>query len=82
MAKVTIRVDPTVNSLVVWFDDPQKMAYLSPVEECEQDLSLIKTEEGQVIGMELYFFGLTPGDIQVQLETLPLRDFVKPAATP
>jgi len=71
MAKVKIQVDPSVNSLIVWFDDPQKMAYLSPIEESRQDLSLIKTEDGEVIGIEVYFHGDVPGTLQVALDTLP-----------
>jgi hypothetical protein len=73
MEKIKIRFDPTDNTLTVWFDDPQKMAYLSPIEEdAPGDLHLIKNEAGQVIGFECQFYHLAPGSLPVEVETAPL----------
>jgi len=53
MDKLKLRFDPTDNTLQVWFDDPQSMAYLSPIEEnTPGDFHLIKNEAGQVVGLE------------------------------
>jgi hypothetical protein len=71
MEKLKIRFDPSDNSLTVWFDDPQKMAYLSPIEEAG-DLHLIKNEAGEVIGMECMFYHVPPGEMTVEFETAPL----------
>jgi hypothetical protein len=55
----------------VWFDEPQKMAYLSPIEEeAEGDLHLIKNEAGQVIGFEGQFYHIAPGSLTVEMETI------------
>jgi hypothetical protein len=73
MAKIKIRFDPTDNTLMVWFDDPRKMAFLSPIEEeAPGDLHLIKNEEGQVIGFECQFYQYPSGAVTVELETAPL----------
>jgi len=73
MDKIKIRFDPTNNTLLVWFDDPQAMAYLSPIEdEADGDLHLIKNEAGQVIGFECQFYHLTPGSLAVEVETAPM----------
>jgi hypothetical protein len=72
MDKIRIRFDPTDNSLFVWFADPQAMSHLSPIEdEAEGDLHLIKNEAGQVIGIECQFYHLAPGQVTVEVETLP-----------
>lgn len=73
MDKIKIHFDPTDNSLIVWFDDPQKMAYLSPIEEdTPGDFHFIKAEDGRVIGFECLFYNLPPGHISVELETARL----------
>ncbi len=70
MDKISIRFDPTDNSLIVWFDDPEKMAYLSPIEaDTPGDFHLIKAEDGRVIGFECQFYQLRPGSVSVELET-------------
>ncbi len=73
MDKLKLRFDPTDNTLQVWFDDPQSMAYLSPIEEnTPGDFHFIKNEAGQVIGLELQFYAIPPGQLQIELETAPL----------
>ena len=70
MEKIRIQFDPTDNSLIVWFDDPQTMAYLSPIEEnTPGDFHFIKNEEGQVIGLEFLFYHLQPGSLPIEMET-------------
>ena len=73
MDKIRIQFDPTDNSLLVWFDKPEKMAYLSPIEEHSPgDLHLIKNEAGEVIGFECQFYHLRPGSLSVAMETTPM----------
>ena len=73
MDKISIRFDPTDNTLIVWFDEPQHMAYLSPIEEeAPGDLHLIKNDAGQVIGFECQFYQITPGSLSVEMETAPM----------
>lgn len=73
MEKIKMHFDPTDNSLIIWFDNPQQMAYLSPVEEKSSgDLYLIKNEAGEVIGIECQFYQYPAGSISVELETAPL----------
>ena len=73
MDKLRIRFDPTDNTLIVWFDEPQTMAYLSPIEEdAPGDLHLIKNDAGQVIGFEAQFYQIAPGSLTVDMETAPL----------
>ncbi len=73
MQKISIRFDPTDNSLRVLFDEPQNMAFLSPLEEdTPGDFHLIRNETGQVIGFECVFYHLRPGSLSVELETAPL----------
>lgn len=73
MDKLKIRFDPTDNTLIVWFDDPSAMAYLSPIEEeAPGELHLIKNEAGQVIGFECQFYQYPSGSVSVELETTPL----------
>ncbi len=73
MDKIKIHFDPTDNTLQVWFDDPQKMVYLSPIEEdTPGDFHLIKAEDGRVIGLECQFYHLQPGSVAVELETARL----------
>ena len=73
MEKLKIRFDPTDNILIVWFDDPEAMAYLSPIEEdAPGDLHLIKNDSGQVIGFECQFYHLPPGSLTVEIETAPI----------
>jgi hypothetical protein len=70
MDKIRIHFDPTDNSLLVWFDDAEKMAYLSPIEEdTPGDFHLIKAEDGRVIGFECQFYHLRPGSVSVEVET-------------
>ncbi|HVU14339.1 MAG TPA: hypothetical protein VHD90_23840 [Phototrophicaceae bacterium] len=70
MDKIKIHFDPTDNSLIIWFDEPEKMAYLSPIEEnTPGEFHLIKAENGQVIGIECQFYQLRPGSVSVELET-------------
>jgi hypothetical protein len=73
MEKIKIHFDPSDNSLIIWFDDPQEMAYLSPIEEdTPGDFHIIKNEEGQVIGLECNFYHLPPGSLPIELETAPM----------
>ncbi len=73
MDKIKIRFDPTDNSLIVWFDDPQKMAYLSPIDEdTPGDMHLIRNEAGQVIGFEAQLYHVAPGSLTVDMETAPM----------
>ena len=73
MEKIKIRFDPTDNTLIVWFDNPQNMAYLSPIEEdAPGELHLIKNDAGQVIGFECQFYHIAPGSLTVETETAPL----------
>ena len=73
MDKIKIRFDPTDNTLIVWFDEPKNMAYLSPIEvESAGELHLIKNEAGQAIGFECQFYGTPPGSLTVEMETAPL----------
>ena len=73
MEKVKVRFDSTDNSLFVWFDNPEQMAYLTPIEEdAPADLNLIRNEEGQVIGIECRFYQLAPGQLQLETETAAL----------
>lgn len=68
-----IHFDPNDNSLIVWFDDPQTMAYLSPIEDdTPGDFHLIKNEAGQVIGAEFQFYHLRPGSVSLEVETASL----------
>ncbi len=72
MEKIKVRFDPTDNTLIVWFDDPKHMAYLSPIEEeSAGEMHLIKNEAGQVIGFECQFYGSAPGSLTVEMETAP-----------
>ena len=73
MDKIKIHFDPTDNSLIIWFDSPQDMAYLSPIEEdTPGELFLIKNEAGQVIGIECQFYHLRPGSLPIEVETTPI----------
>jgi uncharacterized protein YuzE len=49
MEKVRVYYDRTGNSLTVWFDDPQREHIC---EEIEDDVVLMKSEDGRVIGFE------------------------------
>ena len=49
MEKVRVYHDRTGNSLTVWFDDPQQEHVC---EEIEDDVVLMKDEQGRVIGFE------------------------------
>ncbi|HUG69982.1 MAG TPA: DUF2283 domain-containing protein [Pirellulaceae bacterium] len=49
MEKVRIYFDRTGNSLTVWFDDPGQ-EYVC--EEIEDDVVLMKNDQGRVIGFE------------------------------
>lgn len=72
MEKIKIQFDPNDNSLMIWFADPQQMAYLSPIEEnTPGDFHFIKGEAGQVIGLECLFYHLRPGSLLIETETLP-----------
>ncbi|MBC7814811.1 MAG: hypothetical protein H7175_26880, partial [Burkholderiales bacterium] len=73
MEKIRIRFDPSANTLIVWVDSPEHMAYLSPIDEAAHgDLHLIKNKTGEVIGFECQFYRLAPGELAVELETVPL----------
>lgn len=73
MDKIKIRFDPTTNTLIIWFEDPQEMAYLSPIEEeTPGDFHFIKNEAGQVIGLECQLYHVPPGNIAVELENLAM----------
>lgn len=73
MEKIKLRFNPNDNTLLVWFDDPQNMAYLSPIEETSSgELHLIKNDAGEVIGFECQFYHLPSGELAVELETAPL----------
>lgn len=49
MEKVRVYYDRTGNSLTVWFDDPQREHVC---EEIEDDVVLMKNDDGRVIGFE------------------------------
>ena len=49
MEKVRVYYDREGNSLTVWFDDPQQ-EYVC--EEVDDDVVLMKNEQGRVIGFE------------------------------
>jgi hypothetical protein len=49
MEKVRVYYDRTGNSLTVWFDDPQREHIC---EEIEDDVVLMKSDDGRVIGFE------------------------------
>lgn len=73
MDKIKVHFDPTDNSLIIWFDDSEKMAYLSPIEEdTPGDFHLIKAEDGRVIGIECQFYGIPAGSISLDVETARL----------
>ncbi|MBE2182555.1 MAG: hypothetical protein IAE89_03930 [Anaerolineae bacterium] len=73
MEKIKMRFDPTDNSLMIWFDDPRQMAYLSPIEEKSSgDLHFIKNEADEIMGIECQFYQYSPGSISVELETTPI----------
>jgi hypothetical protein len=70
MDKIIVRFDPGRNTLLVWFDDPDKMAYLSPIEDDSPgDLHLIKDDNGRVIGFEGQFYNIPAGTIAIETET-------------
>lgn len=72
--KIKIHFEPTDNSLIVWFADPQEMAYLSPnEEETPGDFHFIKNEAGQVIGIACQFYHLRPGSLPIEIETAPMH---------
>lgn len=73
MDKIRLRFDPTDNTLQVWFDDPQTMTHLSPIEEeTPGDFHLIKNENGQVIGLECQLYHIAAGQLRIDFETAPL----------
>ena len=73
MEKIKIQFDPSDNTLIVWFDEPEKMAYLSPLEEnTPGDIHLIKDKSGRVIGFECLFYQLASGSVAVELESASL----------
>jgi hypothetical protein len=75
MNRIKIRFDPTDNTLIVWFDELQNMAYLSPLEDAAAgDLHLIKNEAGQVIGFEGQFYHISPCSLTIEMETAPMMD--------
>lgn len=49
MAKVRVYYDRAGNSLTVWFDDPRQEHVC---EEIDDDVILMKNEQGRVIGFE------------------------------
>ncbi len=73
MDKIRVRFDPTDNTLQVFFGDPGKMAYLSPIDDdTPEDVFLIKDEDNRVIGFEGHFYHLEPGTLPIEMETMPL----------
>lgn len=75
MDRIKIRFDPTDNTLIVWLDEPQQMAYLSPIdEEAPGDLHFIKNDEGAVIGFECHFYHIASGQIALEIENAPQLD--------
>ena len=69
MDKIKIRFDPTSNTLTIWFDDPQEMAYLSPIEEeTPGEFHFIKNDAEQVIGLECQFYQIPPGRVALEIE--------------
>ncbi len=70
MEKVKISFDPSVNSLIIWFGNPEEMDYLSPVDD-DDELMLIKNRAGEIIGIERHFFSVPPGNMTIQVETMP-----------
>jgi len=67
--RVKIIVDPSVNSITVWIGDASQEAVATQLSE---DLTLLKDFNGEIIGFEKHFFDAAPGELQVQLETLPM----------
>lgn len=49
MEEVKLYYDRVGNSLIVWFDDPQKEIIC---EEFDEDIVLMKDKDGRVIGIE------------------------------
>ncbi len=59
MEEVKVFYDRIGNSLIVWFDDPQKEVIC---EEFDEDLVLMKDKEGRVIGVERMNFKAAVSD--------------------
>ncbi len=79
MDKIKVRFDAANNTLIVWFDAPEKMAYLSPIEEeSSGDLFLIKDDAGRVIGLEAQFWSEASGSLAVEVETTPVFTHPEP----
>ncbi len=73
MDKIKIRFEPTNNTLLIWFDNPEKMSHLSPIEDkTPGDFHLIKDENDQVIGIECQFYHIAAGTIALDVENAPL----------
>jgi hypothetical protein len=73
MDALKIRFDPNDNTLIIWFDDPAQMAFLSPIEdETPGDFHLIKDADGRVIGAEFQFYQYAPGTLRLENETAAL----------
>ena len=68
MAYVKVFYDREVNTLTVWFEEPQT-EYIS--EETDDEVILMKNETGRVIGFEkLNFSTATVEQVRVAFETI------------
>ncbi|HEX6292506.1 MAG TPA: DUF2283 domain-containing protein [Herpetosiphonaceae bacterium] len=68
MAQVKVFYDREGNTLTVWFEDPQA-EYIS--EEIGDEVILMKTQTGRVIGFEkLNFSDTTAEQVRVAFETI------------
>jgi len=71
MEKITVRYEPTTNTVQLLFADVRQMAYLSPIEDkTPGDFHLMKNEAGEVMGIECMFYHLPPGSFSLDIETL------------
>jgi len=67
MEKIKIDFDPENNTLIIWFDEPEQMAYLSPIdEETPGDWHLIKQEDDTVIGLECQLYHIPSGSLELE----------------
>lgn len=69
MEQIKLTFDSNNNTLMLWFDDPSEMAYLSPIDEdTPGDWHLLKSEDGQVIGLECQLYHKPLGSFLLDIE--------------
>lgn len=67
MEKIKINFDSENNTLIIWFDTPEQMAYLSPIDEATPgDWHLIKRENDTVIGLECQLYHIPSGCLEIE----------------